>query len=456
MTRQEKIRRILDPAVTAVFGISTSNPFHPANVIYTKNVLHYDTHTYGINPKGGRFCGKPIYKDIRDLPEAVDLAVLGIRSEMIPDTLEQCIEAGAKGAIIISGGFAEIGRLDLKERTEAIAREHDFPIIGPNCLGIFAPPKLNTFFLPDERLVQTRGGSVGLISQSGGVLIDLILDLGAQGVGISRAVSTGNKDVIDEVDLLQCFKEDPKTKVLGIYMEGFNEGRGRDFVEQARDLGKPVVVLKAGRTPGGSKAVSSHTASLAGDYRVFHDVMEQHGILVTPTPASFISTVAGLSHYEPTKKKNVVILSVSGGHGAITADFCHDAGLNIVEVPEEDKAELRKRLGPSVRDIASLHNPIDLTGSTTDHDITEAADFFLQKDYCDCLITLLVPYAPGISSDVGARVSMTARETQTPVMVYIPHAEKYRMYMDGFEMNGIPVTHTLHGVVTMAESLMKG
>ena len=228
--------------------------------------------------------------------------------------------------------------------------------------------------------METRGGSVGLISQSGGVLIDLILDLGAEGVGIRRAVSTGNKDVIDEVDLLQCFKEDPKTKVLGVYLEGFNNGRGREFVEQARQLGKPVVVLKAGRTPGGSKAVSSHTASLG---RGLPRVQGHHGTTrdhrCPDPPAKFISTLGGLSRYAPTKKKNVVILSVSGGHGAITADFCHDAGLNIVDIPEEDRAELRKRLGPSVRDIASLGNPIDLTGSTTDHDITRSRRFLPAK-----------------------------------------------------------------------------
>ncbi|MDT8274425.1 MAG: CoA-binding protein, partial [Desulfomonilia bacterium] len=136
---------------------------------------------------------------------------------------------------------------------------------------MFSPPAMDTFFLPPERLIEIRPGGVTLVSQSGGILVDLMIKLTQEGAGIARGLSIGNRAAVDEVDLIRFLADDPRTRVIGLYLEGFLPGRGRDFVELIRKTEKPVVFMKSGKTPGGSRAVASHTASVAGDYRVLHD-----------------------------------------------------------------------------------------------------------------------------------------------------------------------------------------
>ena len=446
--------RLFKPETMAIFGVSFSNPFHPANVIYNKNNLRYEVKTYCINPNGGVLYGEKVFKNIQEIPEKIDLALIAVRAEHVPQALKDCIEAQASSAVVISGGFSETGKTDLEDEIRGLSRESSFPVIGPNCLGIFSPPHVDAFFLPHERLVEPDSGGVTLISQSGGILVDLMIKLTQEGVGISRAVSVGNKVAVDEVDLLQYFAEDPKTQVVGIYIEGFRQGRGREFVELMETFKKPVILLKSGKTPGGTRAVSSHTASLAGDYSVFTELVKQSGAIEAFNETEFVSYCEALSCCKKGGIKNVCIITGSGGHGAMASDVCFRAGLNIIEVPEEDKAELRKELSASIQAIASMNNPIDLTGSAMDSDFFVAMRFFLQKEYVDAVILLLLPYLPGISSDIGARLAVAFREFEKPVITYLPHVDKYGIFIEGFEANRMPVAHSVEGAVYMAESLM--
>ena len=450
-----RLARIFEPDTLAVFGVSFSNPFHPANVIYNKNHLRYRARTYGINPRGGFLYGEKVYASIREIPEKVDLAVLAIRADLVPRALEECIEAGVSGAVVISGGFSETGRTDLEDEIRRISETHDFPVIGPNCLGIFCPPQVDAFFLPHERLVEPKKGPVSLLSQSGGILVDLMIKLTEEGVGISKAVSTGNKAAIDELVLLDYFRDDPQTGVVGIYIEGFKRGRGRTFMEMMKGFPKPVILLKSGKTPGGSKAVSSHTASLAGDYSVFTEVVRQGGAVEARNETEFVSCCEVLSCCAGKEVRNVCIITGSGGHGAMASDQCYASGLKIVDVPEADREELRKRFSPSIQPICSLGNPIDLTGSAVDNDFYAATRFFLEKDYVDCVILLLLPYLPGLSSDVGARLAVAFREFRKPVVAYMPHVAKYGIFIEGLEANGVPVSHSVEGAVYMAKTLMR-
>jgi acyl-CoA synthetase (NDP forming) len=268
-------------------------------------------------------------------------------------------------------------------------------------------------------------------------------------------VSIGNKAVIDEVDMLRFFLSDRKTNVVGIYIEGFSDGRGRDFISLTKSTNKPVVVLKAGKTPGGSRAVSSHTASIAGDYRVFSEVLGASAAFEARNEMEFVSCCEVFSSCSRRKIKNVCIITASGGHGAIAADGCFGAELTIAEVPDEDVMALRPMLSKSIQGICSLTNPVDLTGSAGDLDFQTAVKFFLEKDYVDCVLLLILPYLPGITSDVGARVAQLARESGKPVIAYMPHIDKYGIFIEGFESNGVPVAHSVEGAVYMARGLAR-
>jgi acyl-CoA synthetase (NDP forming) len=446
---------LFKPGSMAVAGVSLSNERHPANVIYNKIHLRYPVKVYPVNPKGGVFKRDRVYRGMEEIPGPVDLAVIAVRADLVPETLSQCIRKGVGGAVIISGGFAESGRADLQERIAAMAREANFPFIGPNCLGIYSPGKFDTFFLPGERLVRPNPGSVGFVSQSGGVLVDQMVKFTEQGLGLSLAVSIGNKALIREIDLLRYLAEDPATQVIAFYVEGFGRNEGRAFVELAAGLSKPVVVLKAGKTAEGSRAVSSHTASLAGDYKVFADVLAQYGIVEARNEFELTCFCESLSHYPRAIEGNVGVITVSGGHGALATDICADIGLLVPRLSDAVKAEIRAGLSANIRDIASLGNPIDLTGSAVDEDFEAAVSALGRAPEVDCLLLLLLPYSPGISSDLGARLSYVHQQTGKPLVAYVPHVEKYRILIEGFELNNVPVASSIDGAAFMVEAMRR-
>ncbi len=448
-------QKLFEPKTMAVIGVSLSNDSHPANVVFNKNRLRYPVNTFAVNPKGGSFHRTEIFASVADIPEKIDLAVIAVRADLVPGVLSECIEAGAAGAVVISGGFAESGRKDLQDRIAAIAREADFPFVGPNCLGIYSPDHVDTFFLPSERMVYPNAGNIALVSQSGGVLVDQMINLADEGVGLSVAVSVGNKALIDEVALLGYLSAHPGTEVIAFYLEGFEKNGGRDFVSAARQCGKPVIALKSGRSPEGGRAVSSHTASLAGDYEVFSEVLSQYGVVEARSQFELVSFCESLSCYKRPIQGKVGIITGSGGHGALAVDLCVAHDLSVPRISEKVQAEVREGLSRAAQPIAALGNPIDLTGSAVDDDFVVAAECLSRTDEVDCILLLVLPYSPGTTSDLGARLSRVYLREGKPLVAYVPHVEKYRMLIEGFELNRIPVSPAIEGAVLMVDAMRR-
>ena len=446
---------LFNPQTLAVIGVSLTNETHPANVIYTKNHLRLPVKVFPVNPRGGKIGRSPVYRDISEVPEKTDLAVIAARAKFVPQILEQCIKSEVGGAVVISGGFAESGLADLQTSMADMAREAQFPFIGPNCLGIYKPSIVDTFFLPSERLIRPESGNVAFVSQSGGVLVDQMVKFAGEGIGISLAVSIGNKALVRETDLLEYLMQDPQTGVIAFYIEGFEKNEGRQFVQLARNSTKPIIVLKAGKSAQGSQAVSSHTASLAGDYQVFSEVLAQYGIAEARTEFELLSFCESLSCYPNTIRGKVGIVTVSGGHGVLAVDALSAHGLSAPELSPEIQDRIRLKLRPSVSPIASLRNPIDLTGSAIDDDFIAAADGLSQDPDIDCILMLLLPYSPGVTTDLGARLSHIYQRTEKPMIAYVPRMEKYRMLIEGFELNGVPVSSSIEGAVLMVEALRR-
>ena len=448
-------KRLLQPESMAVIGVSLHNNRHPANIVYRKNRLRYPLKVFAVNPKGGKIQGERLYERVGDIPEKVDLAIIAVRADLVPQTLAQCISAGVGGAVIISGGFAEVGQTALQDQLVEMAREADFPFIGPNCLGVFSPGHVDTFFLPPERTVRPQPGNVALVSQSGGVLVDQMVNFAGEGVGLSVGISIGNKALVDEVALLEYLSSDPHTEAIGFYLEGFKKNGGRAFMKAACRCQKPIVVLKSGKSPEGGRAVSSHTASLAGDYAVFSQVMAQFGVIEARTQFELVSFCEAISCYQDTINGNIGIITGSGGHGALTVDFCASHGLKVPLLSQGLQSELSKKLSPSVQTIAATGNPIDLTGSAVDDDFVAAADCLSQSPEVDCLVLLVLPYSPGTTSDLGARLSEVSHREGKPMVAYVPNLERYRMLIEGFELNHIPVSPAIEGAVLMASAMRR-
>jgi acetyltransferase len=449
------LKRLFKPETMAVFGVSLKNDSHPANVIYNKNHLRYKVSTYAVNGKGGTINGEKVYAKIRDIPKTIDLAVIATKAEIVPSVITECIDAGVGGAVIVSGGFAETGQIDLQNRLVSIARDANFPFIGPNCLGIYSPPLIDTFFIPSERIIRPEQGRVAMVSQSGGMLVDHMLKCASEGVGLSLAVSIGNKALIRETDLIKYFRDDPETGVITFYLEGFDKNEGRRFVLDASGCGKPVIVLKSGKTPGGTNAVKSHTASMAGNYEVFSSVMAQHGVVEAMDEYELVTFAEALSCYKKPIEGKIGIITSSGGHGALATDTCFAHGLQVPVFKKEMRDGLCNVLLPAVQNIASFANPVDLTGSSTDDDFVAATRFVSRTDVVDCIMLLLLPYQPGITMDLGARLSLVYKQEGKPLIAYVPHIEKYSMLIEGFMLNNIPVAHSVEDAVHMAESLRR-
>ena len=445
--------KIFYPETVAVVGVSLNNDRHPANVIYNKNHLRYPINVFPVNPKGGYLYGDKVFKSVSEIPERVDLAVIAVRADFVPEVLKDCIDSNVGGAIVISGGFSEVNREDLQKEIMEIAENADFPFIGPNCLGLYNPDKIDSLFLPAERIVTPKKGHVAIISQSGGILIDQMVKFRDEGIGMSIGVSIGNKALIGETELLRYFENDKNTKVIAFYIEGFKKGKGRDFVQIASNCSKPVIVLKSGKTAEGSRAVSSHTASMAGDYQVFSEIMKQKGVIEAKNDFEFISFCESLESYNIKIGNNIGIITGSGGHGAIAVDMCKKYGFDVPVFNEREVKNLKEKLSVNIKDIVSAVNPVDLTGSASDEDFINATDFVSKLSYVDCVVLLLLPYLPGISMDLSARLSNVCKMNNKPLVVYLPHVDKYQMLMEGFELNDIPVSSSVEGAILMAKAL---
>jgi acyl-CoA synthetase (NDP forming) len=348
-----KLKSLFSPANMAVYGVSLANERHPANVIYNKNLLRYPVGVYPVNKRGGMIRGEKMYTSISEIDNDIDLAVIAVRAEYVAGIFKECIDKKVKGAVVISGGFAESDKQDLQDELVEIATKADFPFIGPNCLGIYTPNKVDTFFLPSERMIYPDKGKVAVISQSGGILVDLLVKFAGEGIGLSMALSIGNKALVKEEHLLRYLEKDPQTSVIAFYIEGFGYNEGRRFVEAARKCKKPVIVMKAGKTESGQRAVSSHTASLAGDYQVLSDIFSQYGIVEAKNELEFLSFCESLSSYQNTSAKKIGIITGSGGHGAMAVDACLAHGLDVPLLSENDQTALRNCLSSNIQSIAS-------------------------------------------------------------------------------------------------------
>jgi len=447
--------RMLNPTSVAVVGVSSKNDRHPANIVFKKVRLRYSVKAYAINPRGGELNGEPLYKSLDEIPEPVDLVVIAARAEHVPALFESCIKNNAGGAVLISGGFSEVGNDELQEKVVSIAKEADFPFIGPNCLGIFVPGVVDSLFTPSERMEQVTLGNVAIVSQSGGIMVDLMFKFSAFGVGISKAISIGNKAMAREIELIEYLGKDPDTHVIALYIEGFNENEGREFVKAASSCNKPVVVLKSGKSKVGMEAVSSHTASMAGDYRVFSSILAQYGIVEARDEIEMINFCEVLSCYPRTIGNNIAIITLSGGHGASASDFCSERGFNIPLISTETQEKIREKLSPGIRNIASLTNPVDLTGSALDEDFIATYEILSDSPEFNAILLLVLPYSPSITQDLGAKMSMPTRKRVKPFIAYTSHTDRYKIFIDGFKYNQIPVADTIDGAVMMLEAMRR-
>ncbi len=374
------IESLLNPHSVVVFGVSELEGKAGNSVV--KHLLEGSIRVYGINPKGGTLFGLPIYRRIEELPEVPDLAVIALPAELAPDTVRACAGRGIGAVIVIAGGFSEIGEAGEKlelELKEAITGTRT-RILGPNTLGLLIPRlKLDTIFLPSSHLRRPSPGNIAIISQSGSGVMGA-LDIGAfYGVGLGAFVGLGNRIDIDENELIEYFGDDPHTSAIGMYLESFVDAQR--FVDACGRVSsrKPLVLVKAGRSSAGARAVALHTGSLAGSDRVTGGVLSQLGIFRAYDDEELLDAVRVLAHGKPLAGRRAVILTGGGGMGVITADYVEAQEKGIAASLATLDPNTEARLARIALPYASVRNPIDLT-PVAGNDMYEAALEILQDD----------------------------------------------------------------------------
>ncbi|MET9258395.1 acetate--CoA ligase family protein [Amycolatopsis sp. NPDC004079] len=349
------MNRIMKPAAVAVIGASAEDGKIGNSVM--KNLVNggYAGEIYPINPKAAEILDRKAYPSIADVPGDVDVAVFAIPAKFVPAALEEAGAKGVAGAILIPSGFGETGNIALQNEVLAIARNHGVRILGPNIYGYYYTPEnlSATFCTPYD----VKGG-VALSSQSGGIGMAILGFSRSAGMGVSAIVGVGNKADIDEDDLLTFFEHDDNTELVAMHLEDLKDGRA--FAETAKRVSakKPVVVLKAGRTSEGAKAAGSHTGALAGNDRVYDDILRQSGVIRAPGLNDLLEYARGVPKLPTPKGENVVIITGAGGSGVLLSDACVDNGLTLMSIPDDLDAAFREYIPP----FGAAGNPVDITG----------------------------------------------------------------------------------------------
>ncbi|MFX1274580.1 MAG: CoA-binding protein [Promethearchaeota archaeon] len=460
------LEKLFKPKSMAVVGISKRNPTSPGRIVFVKNEFEMNVKVYGIHPEGGEVDGVTLYKRLDELPEIPDLLVIAIPAEATLQYVSQCADLNIPACIIISGGFAEIGNEGIKrqEKLEKISLDNDIAVLGPNCIGIYSPPLLDTIFMPTERITRPPKGSVALISQSGGVLVDQFFHKFKEiNIGVSTAVSIGNRAVVDETMLLKYFsKQDKETKNIAFYLEGFKDNRARDFLKVARESDDLVVAFFGGITDAGKEATKSHTASLSANNKVLAGALKQN-LVIQPSSENLLLTYLKLYDILSHKLKpfgdnkviygKVAILSISGGHGVICADLLKKYGLSSVKFTEKEQKDMKELVNPVARPIASFNDPIDLTGSAQDEDIENIIRYLSKIERIECIILLILPYTPSISFQIGRRIANVTSQEKKPIICFIPYIKKYGLIIEALELSNIPVFHSIKESVQAVSAL---
>lgn len=460
------LEKLFKPKSMAVVGISKKNPLSPGRIVLLKNEFEMKVKVYGIYPTAGEIEGIQLYERLDKLPEIPDLLVIAVGPDDTLNYIQDCADLNIPAAVIIGGGFAEIGGKGKKrqETLEKLAFDNDIAVLGPNCLGVYAPPIVDTIFLPTERITRPPKGSVALISQSGGVLVDqFFVKFNERNIGVSTAVSIGNRAVVDETMLLEYFSQvDPETTNIAFYLEGFKEGKARKFLQLAKESEDTVIVYFGGKTREGKVATQSHTASLAGDFKIIYNALRQYLII---QPHSERELLTSLKVFDVLSQRrnpfgenvvtygNVAIVSVSGGHAVLASDMLKKYGLSAVRFTPQEKRDLKNLMNPTARQIASFNNPIDLTGSVLDTDIEDILRYLSDIEKIECIILLLLPYPPNISFQIGRRIANIVTSKNKPLVCFVPYVSKYSLIIESLELANIPVFHSIKETVQAVSAL---
>jgi acetyltransferase len=382
------LRVFFEPESIAVIGATEKVGSVGRTLLWNLISTPFGGTVFPINPKRSNVLGIKAYPNLAALPQQVDLAVITTPASTVPGVIAECVQAGVKGAVVISAGFKESGATGAQMERDILeeARRGNMRIIGPNCLGVMCPPSgLNATFAG----AMARPGHIGFISQSG-ALCTAILDWSLrEDVGFSAFVSIGSMVDVDWGDLIDYLGSDPQTSSIVIYLETI--GNARSFLSAARAVArtKPIIVLKAGRTQEAAKAAISHTGALAGSQEVFEAACRRSGVLLVDRIDELFSMAGVLAKQPRPQGPHLAIITNAGGPGVLATDALLHAGGALAELSPQTITELNKILPAPW----SHNNPVDILGDADPERYARSLEIVAQDPNSDGLLVILTPQA---------------------------------------------------------------
>jgi 3-hydroxypropionyl-CoA synthetase (ADP-forming) len=402
------------------------------------SLLNYDYRgkVYPINPTRNEIMGAKTYPTLQEAPDGIDLVVAAVELRYVPDIIRTCASKGIHNLVVVSGGGKELGgeRVALEAEVRRLARELGVRVIGPNCIGVFdGHTRLDTFFQVQQRMVRPRPGSIAMITQSGAVGIPF-LELAAD-LGFSKFVSYGNRADVDEADLLSYLSDDPQTRLIAMYVEGFEDGR--KFLEAARQVTrkKPVVIFKVGRTERAARASISHTGFFGGSYGVALGAFRQAGVVPVDSIEELLAVTKALAMQPLAKGNRVAMISNGAGTMVQGIDLLKPNGLEIPDLSAESLARLRQAYPP----YYIVQNPVDVTGSGTSMDYEVGIETLLQDSNVDIVMPWFVFQDTPLEEDIVQRLGRLNRRSDKPILVGTLGGPYTMRMSQALEAEGVPV-----------------
>ncbi|MCW4037268.1 MAG: CoA-binding protein [Candidatus Bathyarchaeota archaeon] len=441
-----QMKRIMEPRSVAIVG--ASGKIEKVGGAVTRNALESDYlgKIYLVNPNTTQIFGRKVYPSLEEVPGEVDLAEIVVPAPIVPTVMEEAARKGVKGAVIVSAGFAEVGKTSLQAQVVRAAEAGGIRVIGPNCFGI-----INTEIGLDLSFTFSKAlkGSIAFVSQSGAMCCGTLDWAYKEEIGFSKFINLGNKCDVDESDSLVYLMEDQQTRIIAMYVEGVTDGRRLFETMKLVSRRKPIVVLKAGITEPGARAALSHTASIAGSAEIVKAALKQSGAVVVDDIEELFDAAQVLSQPQAAGK-NVAVLSNAGGLGVITTDWCHRLGLKVPQLPAQTREELKSFLLP----IASTYNPIDVTGSAEYDCYKRVLDVVSKLEIIDLIIPIFVSQGLTTSDGPARAVVEEWRKSGKPMLAFWMGGNSV---MDGVKIlrrGGIPVYSSPARVAKAATALV--
>ena len=394
----------------------------------------YKGKIFPVNPKADTIGQLRCYPDLESIGEVPDLVIIAVPVKIVSAVMRQCAKVGVRSVIIITAGFKEVGEegRELEKQVVRIAKQAGIRVIGPNCLGVIVPANnLNASFGGDL----PAPGAIGYLSQSGALLATVLDMAGAGGIGFSKLVSIGNKADLNELDVIEAMACDPDTKVIAGYLESISNGNV--FVRKAEQIShdKPILLIKAGGTPAGAKAASSHTGSIAGTETTYECVFERAGIIRCNSIKQQFDYAQAFANQPLPKGTRVAVITNAGGAGIMAADAVERQGLTFAQPTEKTVKKLAEKLPAA----ANFYNPFDVLGDALADRYEYAMDVVLDDPNVDILLILLTPQAMTEIAATAEAIARTAkRKTEKPILACFLGANEVKKGVRILRENKIP------------------